>query len=431
MLMRLRICVTSLVLLLAGIGFSYAQAQARMVFAVFDELGEALPDVGISATTRQTALAGGDCMTGSHGRCTIGFVDATMIYDMVLAKEGYQELRVIFKPVITDITTERKFLLAAHGSGVESGQLGRDEDPANLQPGQQGVVRYNQAYEAERSGDLEAALSLAQRAFNLDPDLVPARILQARVALRLGKYGEASNAAAAATTIDPTAYEAHHIRHEACRQLGDDACISEAAAGLKAAGSLAEVAARAFNQAIEDYNQGNLTLAEDGFRQAVRLDPDLVEAYAALTGIYSQQERWQQAVAMAEQVLQRDPDNLKHLKIRYLGLRALGDAAAGKALQSMAAADPQWAAPELYNNASQLYNDDQVEAAKAALNDLLALLPDYPPAHYLLGLCYDRERDGQRTRSHLERYLELDPNGAEADMARELLTSLDYTQKPN
>jgi tetratricopeptide (TPR) repeat protein len=431
MLMRLRVCVTSLVLMLAGVGISLPQALSRIEFKVFDEVGEPLSGVKLSATTRQTELAGGECMTGAGGRCTIGFVDATMIYDLVLVKEGYQELRVVFKPVIDNITVGRRFMLAAHGSGVVSGQLGRDEDPANLQRGNRGTLRYNQAYDAELAGELEAALDLAAQAVRLDPGLAPARVLLARVALRLGRFDEASKRAAAAIDIDPTAYEAHHIRYEACRQLGDDTCLKEAAAGLKEAGTLTEVASNAFNQAIDAFNQGNLTVAEDGFRQAVRLDPEMVPAYAALAGIYIQQQRWQQAIAMAEQVLRRDPSNLKHHKVRYMGLRALGDtAAADTVLQELAVGDPQWAAPELYNSASQLYNNDQVEAARAALDSLLVLLPEYPPAHYLLGLCYDREGDLERARIHLEQYLILDPNGAEADVARPLLISMSQKLDP-
>ena len=61
---------------------------------------------------------------------------------------------------------------------------------------------------------------------------------------------------------------------------------------------------------------------------------------------------------------------------------------------------------------------------------MLELLPDYPPAHYLFGLCYDRERDLERARSHLEKYLTLDPNGAEADEARHLLISMSQKLDP-
>jgi tetratricopeptide (TPR) repeat protein len=130
---------------------------------------------------------------------------------------------------------------------------------------------------------------------------------------------------------------------------------------------------------------------------------------------------------MAEQVLQRDPDNLKQLKERYVGLRELGDAAASQALQVVTAADPGWAAPEVYNHTSQLYSNGQVEAARVALRQLLDLLPDYPPAHYLIGLCYDRERDLDSARSHLVRFLELDPQSDEAEAARLILTSRDYS----
>ena len=55
----------SLILVACGSGTAFAQAQGRVVSTVLDERGAPLPGVQISATTKRTAMAGGECVTGA------------------------------------------------------------------------------------------------------------------------------------------------------------------------------------------------------------------------------------------------------------------------------------------------------------------------------------------------------------------------------
>jgi tetratricopeptide (TPR) repeat protein len=404
-----------------------AQAKARVVCEVTDEHGQPLPGVRITATTKRTTMARAENTTGADGRCIIPLIDGTWTYDLVLEKDGYQKLEVNLK-IPFGTTAERRFMLAAHGSGKQSTISMPEEDSQQLLQSKPALFRYNEAIEAEAAGDLDTAMDRLRSAVKIDHGHLAARILLADIALRLGHISEAATAAEEAVALDPQSLEALYLRYEAHRQLGDEEQTRAAAEALLSTGDPEEVAARVFNTAVADYNRGRLQRAEPSFQLVLRLDPEMVNAYFALANIYTRQGRSQQAVAMADEVLQRAPDNLAARKVRYLGLRESGEIeAAHQALVVISTVDPEWAAPDLYNHASNLYNSGHQVEAGATLDWLLELLPDNPSAHYLRGLCCDRAGDHRCTRKHLERFLELAPDHADAATARKLLGYLSQT----
>jgi tetratricopeptide (TPR) repeat protein len=422
---RIMAALLGLVLMLGASVRAEAQAQARVVCEVTDENGRPLPGVRITATTRRTTMARAENTTGSDGRCIIPLIDGTWTYDLVLEKDGYQKLEVNLK-IPFGTTAERRFMLASHGSGRQSTISMPEEDRQQLLQGEPALLRYNEAVEAEAVGDLDTALDRLRAAAKLDHTHLAARILLADIALRLGHISEAATAAEEAVALDAQCLDALYLRYEAYRQLGDEEQTRAAAEALLSTGDPNEGAARVFNTAVADYNRGRLQRAETSFQLVLQLDSGMVNAYFALANIYTRQGRPQQAVAMADEVLKRAPDNLAARKMRYLGLRESGDTAtAHQALVAISSVDPEWAAPDLYNHASKLYNSGHQVEAGATLDWLLELLPDNPAAHYLRGLCCDRAGDHRCTRKHLQRFLELAPDHADAATARKLLGYLD------
>ncbi len=417
--------VVSLILVACWSGTAFAQAQGRVVSTVLDERGTPLPSVKISATTKRTAMAGGECVTGADGRCTIALIDATMTYDFVLVKEGFQRLAVSLK-IVFGTTDKRTFVLASDGSGSESRVVVSNEDRLSMHQTRLGVLKLVEALEAERAGDLESALAGLRDAVRLQPDLAAAHTRLASVALRLGLDEEAAEAAERAIALDPASAEAFLLRFESCRGLGDEDGAAEVIEAMRARGSLADAVAVVFNDAVDALHRNDLVRAESGFLTALELDPGLVNATIALTDIAARQGRWQEAARRAEEVLRSQSDHIGALKTRCVALRELGDdERALGALRAVAAADPEWAAPDLFNRASDLYNAGRIADAKIALAELLSLVPDHPASHYLLALCSDREGRTGTAVQHLRRYLELDPAGADASSARSLLAILE------
>jgi len=83
------------------------------------------------------------------------------------------------------------------------------------------------------------------------------------------------------------------------------------------------------------------------------------------------------------------------------------------------------AAPTLpeaqYNLANVLDDLGQVDAAVAAYARTLALAPTFKAAHFNLALLWEKHGRRERAKPHWESYLELEPEGESADIARSFL----------
>lgn len=75
----------------------------------------------------------------------------------------------------------------------------------------------------------------------------------------------------------------------------------------------------------------------------------------------------------------------------------------------------------IYNKGVEAFNAGKTKEAKAQLAKALEVDPKYAEAHYLLAMVEFGENNLRGTKLHLEKYLELAPNGKNAAMAREML----------
>ena len=75
----------------------------------------------------------------------------------------------------------------------------------------------------------------------------------------------------------------------------------------------------------------------------------------------------------------------------------------------------------LYNQAVELYNKNDFKGAEPLLKKVVEGKPDFAKAHYLLGMSYVNLNKIPDMKKHLSEYLKLDPKGADAATAKEML----------
>jgi tetratricopeptide (TPR) repeat protein len=185
------------------------------------------------------------------------------------------------------------------------------------------------------------------------------------------------------------------------------------------------MAVRVYNEGAAAFQAGNEELALERFQSALALDPQLVEAHAALATILYRRESYAEAQAAVDHLLTLDPPNVQGRRVRFLIFDALADnTRAAAALDAYAEVDPAGAAGVLYQRADMDFSAGDVAKAKAALERVLQLAPDLPRAHYTLGLCYASSGDTAQARQHLQKFIALAPEDPEAETAREMLASL-------
>jgi len=402
----------------------HSQGLTRIAAKIVDQDGEPIKGALVTVTSPEVPSFKHSKKTNKHGLSIVTIAVVTAIYDFTVEMEGYQAVTAEVQPKVGSIE-EQVFTLTPAGAAIAEDTTTTVERPAAPTIASRKVRRYNDGVEAQQAGDLEGAIVMFREAAEIDPEFAPAFTGIATVAMEQGNYEEAAAAAERAVALEPESYRALHLRYDAYRNLGDEAKADAAAKALKEAGDISEATSRIFREAVDAFEAGNMGIAKVRFHQALDLDPELVPAYANLAQIYNWEGNAERAAAMADEVLKRRPDDVTALKIRYEASIRLGDQeAARRALEPLVAADPDWAATALFDQAQALFNANRIEEAGVIAEEILEVRPDHPGSLYLAGLCANSTSDTATAKARLEHFLEVAPDDPMAPTAREILSYL-------
>ena len=195
----------------------------------------------------------------------------------------------------------------------------------------------------------------------------------------------------------------------------------------------------AFNTAIPLYTEGNyaealpyveksykaLTEASEKLKDAqakAELAPELVKIERVL-GICLAQAgaKKEDGEPYLLKALERNPKDERVI----MGLIETSKAKADKAAEQKYSAmleTLQGPNPDvIYNKGVEAFNAGKTKEAKAQLTKALEVDPKYAEAHYLLAMVEFGDNNLKGTKTHLEKYLELAPNGKNAATAKEML----------
>jgi len=415
-----------LAIALGWAGFSAAQMMSRIMVTIVDHEDNPIKGAEITVTCRHLPDYKDVKKTNKKGRAIFAFTDGTTTYEGVILADGYQGRKVNIKPQLGG-TAELKYDLYPDGMEIP-GMEKPTPTPEQIERQMRGDKKlrlYNEGADAQNSGDFDTALAKYQEVLTIDDRFAVAYTGMAAALIGKGEYEAAAQAAEQAIALDPSDFRALYFRFDAFRRLGDKEKAKEASRELSKIGDIKDVAKTIYNEAVQAYNAGDTEKAKSVFRQALDLDPELTEGYRILALIYFREGNFEQAEIWATDTLKRDPGDVNSMKIRYNSLRALGrNDEAKQALAQVVAADPEWAANDLLNHAHELFNANQIEQARDALEEYLKLEPDKAEAHYLLALCLNSSGEIEKAKVHFKRFLELAPDHPDAAVARDILKYL-------
>ncbi len=394
-----------------------AAQVARISGQAVDTDGQPIAGVTITITTPDSERFEVVKTTNQKGKVTLAFGNVEWQYEIRLEKEGFQT-KTEPLPLSFGGTVQAHWTLApktAAGAGSVAAAGGGASGK---------VVRtFNEGVEAQRMGDLDLAVAKYRQAAEMAPKLAAPHTALAGVASIREDWETAAAEAEAAIAVDPEDVRAMQIRFDAYRYLGQEAKASEAAAALREVGDLDAAAARIFNEGVDAFNAGNLAMAQSKFHQVIQLSPDMVDPYVALAQISLTQGSPAEALAMAQSVLEREPDDVRALKIALDGARTMGDTdTAVEALDRLVELEPQWVTTTLFEHAAALFNENRAADAAIELEYVVKADPDLARAHYLLGMALFNTGRADEGRVHLQKFLELAPDDPDAEIARGLLS---------
>ena len=128
------------------------------------------------------------------------------------------------------------------------------------------------------------------------------------------------------------------------------------------------------------------------------------------------QKPWQ-AIQAANKALELAPDETDMYAVLYNAYTATGD----KVKAAEAKKKLPVNASEIFNQAVPLLNAGKFREAEPILKSAVAADPTFAPAQYQLGFVYFQLGDIAAAKQYLATYLKLDPNGADAAVAKEIL----------
>jgi Tfp pilus assembly protein PilF len=188
--------------------------------------------------------------------------------------------------------------------------------------------------------------------------------------------------------------------------------------------SATEVAVGTYNEGVDLLNAGNKTGAEAKFLEAVKKNADLPAAWKALAILSYEKKDWAKTIDYGQKATDLDPTQTDLYQIMADAATKSGDKKGAAEWQAkFAEANPD-SAETLYNRGVESYNKNKMKDAEDSLSKALAANPDYALAHFWLGMAQTNLKKNAAAKEHFQKYLKLEPQGSEADTAKEMLAVL-------
>lgn len=416
--MTARRCLVSvLVLLLAATTPAAAARKARLVGKVVDADGKPVEGVRITITSPQLPDFQEVRTTDAKGAFLVDFRKVGVTYIYRFEKPGFQ---------VTEAKQDWHLEGTQHSEWVLRKAVSAPTDePLPTGTSAAAAMAYNTGLLALKANNYSLASEKFRLAANESPELRQAWEALAVVESELGRYREAAEAAERALALGSFAEPVLVARWQAYTQLKDEARAAIALEDLERIGRRREEAKRVHNEAVGLARAGDHERAMERFQTALNLDPNLKESQLGLATAALAAGRAAASASAAEAVLRQDPTNEKALRLRYNACLALNEPKRlVEALVGLAKLEPQLARNGLLKVAFDAYDQQQLEVAKLAFQQLLEIQPDHAQAYYYLGIIAIGEGASADARGYLQKFVQLAPGDPEAPSARAMLEQL-------
>jgi tetratricopeptide (TPR) repeat protein len=186
-----------------------------------------------------------------------------------------------------------------------------------------------------------------------------------------------------------------------------------------------------FNEGMELFQTEDFLGAAEQFKKAVKIKPDFYQAYQNLAAAYYRAELYREAVEAAEKALETGPESAQTLKLLSVAYSKLGDEKKALEYEEKLRELPEveLSPEELFNMGAAAANESRDEEAAEYFKKATELKPDYALAYYHLGVIYFRLGKMEQAERALRKYLELQPEGENAENVETLLEYIKKSKK--
>ena len=192
----------------------------------------------------------------------------------------------------------------------------------------------------------------------------------------------------------------------------NSAAQAEADAEATGGGSGGDKVVRTFNEGVEAQRLGDLDLAEQKYREAAKLRPEMAAPHTALAAVAALRKDWATSAAEAEAAIALDPEDVRAMQIRFDAYRNLGDEAkadeAAATLRKVGNLDA--AAKRIFNEGVDAYTAGDVSTAQSKFRQAIELSPELVAAYIALAQISLTQGSPAESLAMAQSALELEPD---------------------
>jgi tetratricopeptide (TPR) repeat protein len=171
----------------------------------------------------------------------------------------------------------------------------------------------------------------------------------------------------------------------------------------------AEPASEAYQQGVSRLDEGDFDAAIKAFTEAIRLEPQLTDAYKRRGFAYGRKGEQEKAIADFSEAIRLAPDDAEAYRNRGVSHGMKGDH--DKAIADFTVAirlEPN--APTYCNRSTAYFNKNDLDKAIADCTEALRLKPDCAEAYFSRGLSYGKKGDLDKAIADLTAAIRLQPD---------------------
>ncbi len=268
----------ALTILLPAIA-AQAGIQGRATGKIVDSAGSPVEGANITVTTPSIRNFKLSVTTKKDG--TYGFIvnDATMLYDLMIEKEGFVAVSLAKRKFSPGEVTNLPSQTMLKPSEATSGKAGAAAVAAPS-ASDQAALAYNAAVDLLNSGDKAGAEAKLKEAVAKNPDLPQAWQALALVSHQNKDWAKTLEYGQKALDLDPSATNLYGMMTDAAEKSGDKKAAAEWRKKYDEANP--DSPEILYNKGVEAYNKGKMKEAEAELSKAVEVKPDLAMGHFLL-----------------------------------------------------------------------------------------------------------------------------------------------------
>jgi tetratricopeptide (TPR) repeat protein len=179
-----------------------------------------------------------------------------------------------------------------------------------------------------------------------------------------------------------------------------------------------------FNKAAGFINEKKYDEALDALKKSKELDPSIYQTHFYMGVVLFEKGNYKEAIQPLLDAIELKNDDGGPYRLLAAIYEKLGNKEDAAKYTKLAQEKGGKTAIDVFNEGIAAYNRNETDNALAAFQKAIELDANFADAYYYMGMCYLNKDMNDKAILNLKKYLELKPNGEEAESAKSILDSL-------